>query len=344
MHAEEIILWVGFIEYVFLAFFLIFVVSFKWVLDRKIERDARKKKELIQFFSKKVTDNFSNREEELPLKSSPHILLEALEEFQRIFLNEQWQDYCAYIFQCHLVVYAKQWSKSRFWIRRNRAARIFLLEPREEQSPYCLPLLTDSSFYIRSLAAFWAMRVGTLSTIQAFFEQMAKEKETLHYAYCQAASDISYATYQHIFILYQKTENPMIQCCILQVIGKKITTDHIDLIEKDLYNKTPCVRCFAIKWLAKHYGERVKKHLRQLVYDCTECVRETAIQRLGKEKQIEDLPIFERALSDPCGSVRFAAAQTLRNWGNVGMQILEKQDPIKNKEAYHIARFALTMP
>lgn len=345
MVAEEIIIWVGFLEYILLLIFLVVSILFKIGIDWFQRREQRMEKALTTFFSEKmIHGSYSPSDIRIPFPFFSKVLLHTLENFRQRVASAQWNEYCSALVQNYLHPLACRWARSFLWIRRNQAMRIFLLDPQEEDAPYCLLLLQDSSFYIRALAASWMVEIGTRPFLAAFLEQMRKEDELSHYAYRQAVEEASLSVFQEFLSLYQETEDMQIKAFILKVISGRISTDHMPLIEEGLSSQNADLRLAALQLLIHHYGPKICSFLRKLVKDDDSRVRALAVAKLGTEKKEEDLPVLEDKLKDPSYQVRLAAAKGLKRWGRQGTEILERQDSDLSPLAHEIARYALTMP
>ncbi|MEI8124939.1 MAG: HEAT repeat domain-containing protein [Parachlamydiaceae bacterium] len=331
-----------------LEFFLLIILTYALIFRRfwVKYRDQRneKIKEKISFMiiqCLKEKKLFVDKTELKKFCFNPNFL-SVIEQFDRRLRGGDWEELKRSIAENCLMKRAQRWTKSRSWIKRNFSARCFALSPRKEYEQEILLLIDDPVFLVRSFAAVAAVDIRSQKGVAKIITQMS---HTTGYSYSFYRDIILQSKSKDVFECVEdlaannNNENITLACLdVLSGISKVIT---LPFLRNDLMSSNEAVRVAAVKVFAHNPQVDSPTVLSKCANDLNENIRALALWGLEYFASEESLKQLSQALSDSSWIVRSQAAKSLKKMGGLGLNVLEKQNPEKNRPAYEAAQYAL---
>ncbi|MCC5832197.1 MAG: HEAT repeat domain-containing protein [Chlamydiales bacterium] len=274
----------------------------------------------------------------------PNRLLRILETFEQRFEGEDWKAIKNYFCDKELLPLARKQYKSAFWMRKSRAARIFLLSFEDSDFNSIYQLLQDSDFFIRMLAVSVLSKAPTYQHIEILLSSMVKEVEPARFPYRHAILKMSSASLKHVVGIYQKSEVEEMRLACLDILSRVYFLNFYPHLSKDYRSDNTQIRIFVVKTLGNLTSDQSIHDLITFLDDPAPKVRIEAIRALKRIRSEKSFEKLASLLNDPEGLVRIEAALALKSFGKKGRQFLEFQDWDFEPDAYHAARYALTLP
>jgi HEAT repeat protein len=236
-------------------------------------------------------------------------MLEVLEEFNQKLSGKDWDHLKFFLAKRDLLPKARKWATSPFWIKRNKAARIFALAPLIEDEVFILKLVHDSKFLVRSIAAFSAIQIESKEAVIEILKQMSTESGYSYFFYMDLLSQSS----QKVLELIAKAKQYRLPS--LAVLATK--TIHIPLsnLEEDLRSKDPLIRKAAIKVLIRNPEQGVEALLLEALKEPDAEIRAAAASALQNYPSNLVQVSLESALKDQVWQVKIEAGKALKHLG-----------------------------
>ena len=344
-HFVKILFWILIAELI-LVVFLLFVIIFV-----KIWNDyTRKKDEIIRkTISKGIMDYMKGKS---PLEnvltrsgeSSKRLLLKELETFNQRFSGEDWDDVKEQIAQNFLLPAARKAIRSRKWLKRAFAARCFALSPLNADKDYILKLLDDPNFQVKSLVMPAVVYLKIKKGVVKILENMSQESGYYRYYYLDTlVSAKSQEIYDWIEEIAQDNPPRNLHLACLDVLSGKMQTIEAPFLFRDVESPYEEIRFAAIKVFARNPQKDSLEVLLRHVGDSHEEIRKESYKGLEHFRSSRTLQVLEKGLSDSHWNVRIQAANSLKNMGRAGLDILNKQNPSADFNAYEAAQFILQL-
>lgn len=329
------------IELIVLAALILLILSKRiWIHfhGKKVARD----KEII---SQIVIDCLENKTEANPenqLKkfAFKEVLLSQVEAFDRRFRGEQWDKLKSQISKLYLLPRAREWVTSMFWLKRNFAARCFALSSFPEDEKSIFLLLDDPVFLVRSMAAAAAVKLEMKEGIFKIIRQMSQAKGYPRIFYRDI---LLQSKSRQIFLwikeMAEEEKDLIIHLACLDLLSGITMVMTLPILREDLQSKNKDVRYAALKVFAYNPQVDSSEVLLKYMEDPNEGIRAEAAFGLKHFSTPATVEKLTKALSDPSWRVRVQAARSLKNMGK--SDILNRQDPKINKDAYEAAHYVI---
>lgn len=271
-------------------------------------------------------------------------LLMVLEEFEKKITDKEWIEIRNKLQRRYLFKIAKRYLSNPSWIKRQLAARCFLLNPSTIEKKQLATLLKDKRFLIRVIAA----NIITKSPYRdLFFEvirTMDRETRLTRYPYRDLIINSDSEKFEWILELL-KTNPPSSICAIcLDLLSTRTTTNIFPLLLPFIYGEDKECRFLAVKILKTMPSKESKDILFHCLNDLDWEIRAESLKSLDPALSKQWMPTIQELLHDSVWLVRLQAALLLKNLGNEGLKILSEMNPKKEPEAYEIARYVLANP
>jgi hypothetical protein len=331
------------VEFITLVILVLFIIGRRiWVIFK--ERKTHHHEHLIaQIIMEGM--KYKNPTDPIPkLKpfASDKLLLAVLEHFDHLFSDEKWVQLKRSISTLYLLPSARKWANNPRWIHRNFSARCFALTPFLEDKTAILTLIDDPIFLVRSIAALAALRLETEEGITKLVQRMSYDPGYARYFYrdllLQGNSPQFFAWIKTIAF---RTEDFRIHLACLDILANKTISLALPFLRQHLESNDLAIRLAAIKVFAHHPQTDSAEVLLKYFEDPHPEIRAEAargIEHFATEESFEKLA---QALMDEAWIVRLQAARSLRRMGETGWDILKKQKPEINQDAYGAAQYAL---
>lgn len=272
-------------------------------------------------------------------------LLATVETFDRLFLDSIWQETKQHLIDTYLGKKALLFAQSSSWRDRQLGLRCIALNPKQLMNKQVVvPLLNDSKFIVRILAASSMIHAEQKDLLLAVLKRMIQEPEMGRYAYRDLLINSEEITFQWMEEIANEETDPALIASCLDVLSTKITHNLLPLAIKHLGSSDLACRLAAIKILSSIPGDESKKYLSQMLCEKNGKIRAEAAQGLGKILALSSIPDLSIALQDSEWFVRLQAATALKSMGKEGRAALYRQDPQQNLDAYEIAQYILAIP
>lgn len=279
-----------------------------------------------------------------PLLSRFKNLLATLESFDRKFTDEDWVKIKKHIFQTRLLKRARRYLKRRSWVRRQRAARCFLLCPEAAAKKEIYRLVHDRKFLIRIIAASIVVKTSYQDLFYEVVRVMSKENAQSRFPYRDVLLHADAEKFQWLEKLLQTDLNPAVSAVCLDLLSTRTTKNLFSVIVPFIYGKDRQCRFLAVKILRSMPSEEAADILYHCLDDEDWEIRAESLKALDPALAKKFLPAIEERLNDSVWSVRLQAALLLKKLGGEGVQALSSINPHKKAEAYEIARYVLANP
>lgn len=345
MKFSVFLFWFFIVEYIFICLTILAIFIFDIFLlateSLQKSREDRVKKLIKDLLNKNLSI------QKLDLKNSrltKRQLLQILESFDQKFSGADWQAIKNHICDQELLPKARKLYKSILWIRRSLAARIFLLSCHEADFSRVYKLLRDRDFFIRMLAVSVLAKEPSRAHVEILLTSMAKEKEQARFTYRHAILEMPLESLRHVVEIYQNAQEEEMRLVCLDILSRKFFTKFYQSLSKDYDSKNTKVRVFVVRILGNFRSDASIEDLIRFLDDPATEVKIEAIRMLKKIRSENSFDKLASLLRDSDENVRLEAALALKNFGLKGRQFLEMQDWDIEPNAYHAARYVLTLP
>lgn len=347
MSAYQLLPIILFFEAIIILCLLIFIISKKvsfFFENRNFSKNKKAINEIIKICleEKKNISKFN-----LKKFAFTNVLLIEMEAFEYRLQEIEWEELKKEISDEFLLPKARVWTSSRFWTRRNYAARCFALSPQFADEKMIIDLIKDPVFLVRSIAAVAATKLELKEGIYKILQHMSTEKGYAHYFYRDVLLQGSRKVFEWIEEIAEKAETSQIHLASLEVLSGKTFMKQLPFLKRDLESNDTAIRFAAIKLFVRNPQKNCAEAILNSTDDSKEEIRSEAI--LGMEYLVgmgflsaeKGFSRLNKALTDESWMVRMKAAATLKKMGEKGLDILNQQDKKVNKEAYEAAQYAL---
>jgi hypothetical protein len=301
---------------------------------KKLFIDAMQKSEPLQI--NQINSNLLNYED----------LLATVETFDRFFLDSTWKKTRQHLINIYLGKKAQVFVRSHTWRNRLLGLRCIVLEPKQLLNKQAIiPLLEDSKFLIRILAATSMVRAEQKDLVLPVLKRMIRESSMGRFAYRDLFINSGEKTFHWVEEIANQEKDPRLIAVCLDILSTKISGhDLLSLAIKEIQSIDPDCRLSAIKIFSNTPSEKSKKYLTKSLSDANWKIRAEAAHGLGQISAYSSLPELTHALQDPEWLVRLQAATALKSMGKEGREVLYRQSSHQNAEAYEIAKYILALP
>lgn len=275
-------------------------------------------------------------------RSQKLLLLKELDAFNQRFSGEEWNTVKENLIQKYLIQAAREKTSSRDWVKRAYAAQVLVLSPSIEDKEAFLKLVEDPVFLVRRLVVPAIVKLKIKEGLVKILEWMGKEKGYSHYFYRDMLLFAPMQEgYDWIEGLAGSSDNQKLQLACLEIYSGRMQALKSDFLNKSIQSENEDVRFAALKVYARNPQRESVEILLRFVNDPNESIRKEAMLGLEHFRSAQTLKALEIGLSDPAWLVRTQAAEALKKMGTLGLEILKKQNPDLNKNAFEAANFIL---
>lgn len=336
-----------FSEAIIILCLLIFIISKKIRFLIKDRDFFENKKEINKIIKTCLEDGKHVSKFNLKKFAFSNVLLLEMEAFEYRLQEIEWEKLKEEISAEFLLPRARNWTKSRFWTRRNYAARCFALSPQFIDEKMIISLIEDPVFLVRSIAAVAATKLESKEGIYKIVQQMSIEKGYAHYYYRDVLLQGSQKVFAWIEEIAELAKNSQIHLAALEVLSGKTFMKQLSFLKRDLESNDAAIRLAAIKLFVRNPQKNCAEVMFNNIDDPKEEIRSEAI--LGMEYLVgmgflsaeKGFNKLKKSLTDESWMVRMKAATTLKKMGETGLEILNQQDKKVNTEAFEAAQYAL---
>ncbi|GAB4187273.1 MAG: hypothetical protein Tsb0015_05770 [Simkaniaceae bacterium] len=326
---------------------ILFVISivYHFRLVVKEKKDDQRLKKLNQIFSECLQQKPSFTKKLFPKAYlKVEYFLPVLEKYQELFFGDYWEKFKEFIIHNLLEKNIQKNLISRSWQKRGIAIRTLIISPSTDNEKYIEVLLRDKIPLIRFNAAICALKIKTERLINKVLEALSQEDAAKRYPYRDALINSDHFVHKTIAQRLKIEKDPKVRIAALQILSLKIGYVTLDMIEEDLQAEDASRRWWAVKALENVPSKETVEILIKMADDPVWQVQAAVLGILGKMHDKQALDTLIRKIHDPVLWVRLHAALSLKEIGEEGIEILENLDPEKDKNAYEIASYVLSLP
>ena len=269
--------------------------------------------------------------------------VETLETFEQRFTDHRWIELKKQLIDRYLLKEAKSYVSSRSWIKRQLAARTFLLNPEIATEEEMLKLIKDPKHLVRVFAAVAITKLNSRTLFYEVLRKMSEETPLSRFFYRDALVQCDQEKFNWMEDLLYKESDPAIIAMILDVLSTRCTSNLLPAIKPYTHSPDRTCRILAIRALGNLSDSDSIELLMEHLEDSDWEIRSESIQGLKKQHVKKAIPQIAELLDDPIWWVRLQAANALKSFGEDGKKILEDQDPITKPLAHEIAAYSLAL-
>lgn len=312
----------------------------RWSQNRRISRQAQIGKIIeTSLFDQKPIDTLKIPRKLLDFRN----LVESLEKFDQLFSDPRWIEIKEHILKKYMLPKVKAEASSRFWFRRQLAARCLLLSPNHADPHLLNKLLDDSRYLVRVSAAVCITQAHHKELFYKVIHKMSQETELSRFPYRDALIQVDEEKYRWIEELLKKETNKEVIAICLDILSARYSGNLLPLVKPFVNDPDANCRKLAIKALGNIPSLEAIQLLMDHLNDPDWNIRAEAIVGLQKLYAVQAIPKLRSLLNDPVWWVRLQAGLTLKGFGKTGLEVLATQSKELPK-AYEIAQYTLAMP
>lgn len=271
-------------------------------------------------------------------------LVEVLEKFDQRFNDDRWSEIKKAVVGKYLIPSTKSYANSFFWVKRQLAARAFLLCPEQALPQVLGQLLEDQRYLVRVAAAVCVTKRSDYEMFCRMIQIMSQENTLSQFPYRDALLNADQEKFKWIEALLAKEKNPAIAAIYLDILSKRYSHNLFSLIRPFVNSNDRECRTLAIKALGGVPSQDSVDLLMTHLSDSDWQIRAESVLGLQKLYALKAIPELEMLLNDPVWWVRLQAALTLKEFGKEGVEALLSQDKEKAPKAYEISQYAMALP
>jgi hypothetical protein len=336
---EEIVYVLLIFEVIIISAFLLIIPFHRVFLHYNTRNQGNSKKEISEIIMDSLVKGKSDKLlEKLKKYSGTEVLLLNLEKFNRLITGPEWQEVKNKVTESYLLPKARSYASKNSWMKRNFAARCFVLTPKKIDEDKINHLVKDPNFLVSSIASMAAVKLENKEMIYEIIRKSGREKGYSRYFYRDLFAKQNNTVFKMIQEIAETDKDSDTHLACLELLTERAIIRVPHYIESDLKSKNPKVRLNATKIVARNPNEKTITLLTQGLNDEDPEIRAEAIHGFQYFPSNEVLDKLENLMNDTHFLVRFTAAQTLWRMGKKGRDILKNQetnDAAKNVLQYH---------
>lgn len=332
-------------EVCLMLFFCVAIIFTKlisrWIQRKRVSRQKQISKIIESYlFDQKSIDTL-----EIPKNLRQfRNLVETLERFDQLFSDPRWIEIKERILKKYMTSKVRSNASSRFWFRRQLAARCLLLSPKNADPVLLNQLLDDPRYLVRVSAAVCITQTHHKELFFKVIRKMSEETELSRFPYRDALIQIDEAQYRWLEELLKKETNKEVVAICLDILSARYSGNLLPLVKPYVNDPDAHCRKLAIKALGNIPHPEAIELLMDHLNDPDWNIRAEAVMGLQKLYAVQAIPKLRELLNDPVWWVRLQAGLTLKGFGKEGVEVLATQSKALAPKAYEIAQYTLAMP
>lgn len=271
-----------------------------------------------------------------------NLLLPIVAELNKLPIDSFWHELKVEFIQSIVLPLARKAAHHKNWLRRFFAAEAFGLMSSKDDEKTIIDLINDELPIVYLNAVVAAVNYGSPGTINAVISRMAKERRFLQNIYKQSFDNSSSQIQNIVKMRLQKDNDPYARAACYKILSKCPSISGLpSTIEEDIQSTILDLKLSVIRFLVHAQQDKaIPVLIKQLSSDSWE-VRVVALRGLSDLGGTQALSEITHCLQDKVWWVRLAAAQTLKQLGNEGIEILKTLDPKVDRFAFEAAQYVL---
>lgn len=333
------------VEIALVVFIIILAYALKYYFYRKANNDKRISNQIQESIVSAVASQSSLSESTFPKSwKRLDIILPLFFKLDSTIDSPHWPEMKATMARTILLPVARKKFDSRRWMNRLYSAQCFELAMEDQDEAIISFLLEDKIPLVHLHAAIAAIKFSSASLINLVINAMAKKRRLSQTVYLKVF-DLAAPHSQQFIIDRLNTENdPFIRAtCYKILMNFKDKLPAIDTTN-DINANNMELRLAAIRYTAFADKSHAVPLLVSLLSDTRWEVRAASNRLLGELNATQAIDEISHCLKDQVWWVRVNAANTLKSFGEIGIKVLNEQDPSVDLYAYETAMHVLNKP
>ena len=240
-----------------IEFTIMFVCTIAIILVKTISRwNAQRNQRLQSELSTLIEGVLFNKRPLTDLKLPPKLckfrnVIDVLEKYDHRFSDQRWTEVKNFIVDNDLLARAGEYVESGSWLKRQLAARCYLLCPEKATEKALKKLLNDSKYLVRVVAAVCITKCSYRELFCDVIRKMSKETTLSQFPYRDALIQVSQDKFQWIASLLQTDPDPLVSAICLDILSTRISHNYLPLIRPFVNGQNRECRILAIKALGE---------------------------------------------------------------------------------------------
>ncbi|MCH9613082.1 MAG: hypothetical protein S4CHLAM102_15860 [Chlamydiia bacterium] len=261
---------------------------------------------------------------QFPRPIYPLTLLQVFEQFDRQFSDQRWAEIKEQMIPTTLLTKAERSTRSWRWEKRNFAARCFALLPRAENTQSIIRMIDDKVFHVRSRAARAGILLENREAFHKIIERMAPKKG---FERCMYRDYLIEGTQRTIGWAQERLwteQDPDIRFVLLDLLASRVTLVDIACFEEDFTSPNPDLRLGAVMVHSRNPQADSENYILRASHDSSDKVRTEAMKGLKLFPSEYTINTLSQHLDDVCWETKVEAATSLKEIGEPGVEILNR--------------------
>lgn len=334
--------WIIRIEILFVIFLIIITYALKYYFNLQSNRDKRISDEIESHLDKIAIENVTVNADHFPERwRRLDILLQLIFKLDTTMKSHAWPEMKQTIATIILLPIARKKYASRIWMNRLLSSQCFELWMENQDEEIVCKLLDDKIPIIHLHATIAAIKFSSIKLINLVINNMAKRRRLGQAVYLKIFDQAAPQARQFIEDRLKTERDFFVRatCYKILITFKEFNTD-IDTTA-DIRSSNMELRLSAMRYCSLAQKNDAIPLLISLLSDPQWEVRAASNRLLGDLHASQAISEIANGLKDKNWWVRVNAANTLKGFGETGLQILNAQDPVQDKYAYETAMHVL---
>lgn len=334
--------WIIKIEILFVILLIIVTYVLKYYFVVKAKKIKRISDEIETHLITTVQENKPVNAELFPKEwRRLDILLQLLFKLDLTIKSPSWTGIKQNIADVILLPIARKKYKSHFWMNRLLSIQCFELWMEMQDEDIVCKLLEDKIPLVHLHATIAAIKFSTIKLVNLVINIMSKRRRLGQAVYLKVFEIATPETKEYVEERLKTEKDFFVRAtCYKILMTFKEYNTAIDT-STDVHSSNMELRLAAMRFTSLAQKSESIPLMISLLSDPQWEVRAASNRILGELHASEAIPEISNGLRDKNWWVRVNAANTLKGFGEAGLQILNAQDPVKDRYAYETAMHVL---
>lgn len=324
--------------------FLLIIITFisKFYFNFKAKRNQRISNEIEKHLTLVIegktplnAENFSKQWRDL------NILLLVMFKIDNTINTSVWTEIKETIADIVLLPIAREKYKSRIWMNRLLSTQCFELWMSAQDENEVCKLLEDKIPLIHLHATIAAIKFSSEKLINLVINIMSARRRLGQAVYLKIFEIAPPQTKDIVENRLKAEKDFFVRATCYKILMELKDYNAILDIDADIYSTNMELRLSAMRYTSLANKDHAIPLLIKLLQDPQWEIRAASNRLLGDLHATKAIPEITNTLKDKNWWVRVNAANTLKNFGEEGLMVLNAQDPKKDKYAYETAMHVL---
>jgi hypothetical protein len=334
--------WIIKIEIIFVILLIIITYLLKYYFNNKAKKIKRISDEIENYLTIAISEDKPINPEQFPKDwRRLDILLQLIYKIDSAIDSPAWITIKKTMAHTLLLPIARKKYNSYFWMNRLLSVQCFEFWMENQDEEKVCRLLEDKIPLVHLHATIAAIRFSSIKLVNLVINIMSKKRRLGQAVYLKVFDIATTQTKEYVEDRL-KTENDFFvraTCYKILMTFKEYNTT-IDT-SADINSSNMELRLAAMRFTSLAQKSEAIPLMISLLSDPEWEVRAASNRILGELHASQAMPEIANSLRDKNWWVRVNAANTLKGFGDTGLQILNSQDPVKDKYAYETAMHVL---